>query len=101
MARPYSEKFLISLQHLDSSRLGIKLGKICVKANLPTIYVADAFNVSRMTVYSWFRGKPLRDKNSTRVENFISMVEEGLANGVLPAATLPEAKEFIEANKVV
>jgi len=97
MARPYSEKFLVTLKKLNPNRLGVKLGKICVKANLPTTYVAEAFNVSRMSIHSWFRGQAIRDKNCTRIETFIELVEKGLANGSLPAATLSQAKEYIES----
>jgi hypothetical protein len=48
MARPYSEQFLLALRKADPTRIGVQLGRVCVKANLPTTYVAEAFNVSRM-----------------------------------------------------
>ena len=48
MARPYSEQFIIALSKADPTRVGVQLGKVCVKANLPTTHVAKTFKVSRM-----------------------------------------------------
>ena len=38
MARPYSREYLSALTELDSKRLGVRLAKLCVKANLPAQY---------------------------------------------------------------
>jgi hypothetical protein len=100
MARPYSEQFLISLQKADPTRIGVQLGKICVKANLPTTYVAEAFNVSRMSIHSWFRGQYVREKNYERIAKFIELVNKGLDKGMLPAVTSTDAKHFI-SSKVI
>lgn len=98
MARPYSEEFLLNLKDLNPKRLGVQLAKLCVKANLPAQYVAEVFGVSRMTIHSWFRGKAIRDKNCTRIENFMVLVREGLHDGQLPTVTLLEAKKYLELN---
>ena len=82
----------------DSKRLGVRLAKLCVKANLPAQYVAEVFKVSRMTIHSWFRGKAIRDKNCTRIDNFMVLVREGLHDGQLPAVTLLDAKKYLESN---
>ena len=100
MARPYSEQFLINLQKADPTRIGVQLGKVCVKANLPTTYVAEAFNVSRMSIHSWFRGQYVREKNYERITKFIELVNKGLDKGILPAVTSTDAKDFI-SSKVV
>jgi hypothetical protein len=97
MARPYSEEFLLALKELNPKRLGVQLAKLCVKANLPAQYVAEIFDVSRMTIHSWFRGKAIRDKNCTRIENFMVLVREGLHDGQLPAVTLLDAKKYLES----
>lgn len=97
MSRAYSEQFLISLaQSQEAERIGVKLAKVCVKANLPALYVAEMLGVSRMTVYSWFRGKPLRDKNQQRVNTLVKIVDNDLAEGRLPAMTHQAAKVYIE-----
>ena len=98
MARPYSKEYLIALTDLNSKRLGVRLAKLCVKANLPAQYVAEVFGVSRMTIHSWFRGKAIRDKNCTRIENFMVLVREGLHEGDLPVGTLLDAKKYLEYN---
>ena len=49
-----------------------------------------------MTVYSWFRGKPIRDKNRKLVEVFTDLVESDTAKGMLPARNTLEAKAYIE-----
>jgi hypothetical protein len=67
-----------------------------VKANLPAKYVAVALDVTRMTVFSWFRGKPIRHKNLLKVETFTDLVESDTAKGMLPARTTAAAKTYIE-----
>ena len=100
MARPYSEQFLLSLRKADPTRIGVQLGRVCVKANLPTTYVAEAFNVSRMSIHSWFRGQYVREKNYERITKFIELVNKGLDKGVLPAMSSTDAKNFIESKVI-
>ena len=49
-----------------------------------------------MTVHSWFRGKPIRDKNRRLVAVFTDLVEKDLDEGILPAKTTAQAKAYIE-----
>jgi hypothetical protein len=78
----------------------VQLGRVCVKANLPTTYVAEAFNVSRMSIHSWFRGQYVREKNYERITKFIELVNKGLDKGVLPAMSSTDAKNFIESKVI-
>jgi len=96
MARPYSERFLLDLNKADPTRIGVQLGKVCVKANLPTSYVAKAFDVSRMSIHSWFRGQYVREKNYEKIIKFIDLVKADLDIGMLPAMSLVDAKKFID-----
>jgi hypothetical protein len=96
MVAVYSEQFLLKLARTTSSQLGIRLGKVCVDANLPPLQVAKALNVSRWSVYRWFRGADIKAKDRDSIASFISMVEGGLANGVLPALTLSDAKRYLK-----
>ena len=100
MARPYSEKYLLSIDKLDPTRAGVQLGKLCVQANLPITYIAKAFNVSRMSIHSWFRGQYVREKNYEKIAKFIELVKLDLDNGRLPAMSLNEAKNFIDAKVI-
>lgn len=74
----------------------VRLAKICVKANLPTSYVAKALNVSRLTVFNWFRGTQIRKKHYPIIEAFMKLVKEDLDSGVLPAENQRKAKHYIE-----
>ena len=96
MPRTYSEKFLIAMHKGNPRRIGVTLAKSCVKANLPAKYVAVALKVSRMSLYSWFRGRPIREKNEHIVEVFIDLVEKDMRDGILPARNILAAKKYIE-----
>lgn len=96
MARSYSEAFLIDLAKKDPDRLGIKLAKLCVKANMPAQFVAVALETSPTTVYGWFRGRGIRENRFRTVEVFIEFLEADLASGRLPVKSLKDAKSYIE-----
>lgn len=97
MPRSYSPKFLLELAAADPSRLGVRLARLCVDANIPAAYVATALECSRMTVYSWFRGTGVSESKSKIVEVFIDMVKKDMADGVLPAKNTKDAKRYIES----
>jgi hypothetical protein len=96
MPRTYSEPFLIELYKANPNKTGTALALACVKANIPTKYVAEALEVSRMTVFSWFRGKPIRHKNMLKVEVLTDLIESDTAKGILPAKNTAAAKTYIE-----
>ena len=96
MPRTYSQEFINQVKQQDPNESGIALAQACVGANLPAKYVAVALKVTRMTVYSWFRGKPIRDKNRKLVEVFTDLVESDTAKGMVPARNTLEAKAYIE-----
>jgi hypothetical protein len=97
MSRPYSDGFLIALAKANPNRAGTALAQACVNAKLPTKYVAWAIEVSRMTVFSWFRGKPIRHKNLLKVETLTDLIESDTAKGVLPAKNVAAAIKYLEA----
>jgi hypothetical protein len=95
VARSYSESFLIDLNKNTSTGLGVALAKVCVAANLPASYVSEALDVSRMTVYSWFRGRGIREEYHIRVEAFMNLVKQDMEVGRLPAENMKAAREYI------
>ncbi len=97
MARVYSEQLMLRLHRLDPERIGVQLAKKCVDYNLPSLYVASVLGVSRMSLHSWFNGKPLRDKNHQKVKKFMAILDEGKQAGVLPAQTLKAAKIYLDS----
>lgn len=97
MARPYSAEFLTGLYaRVDDDNLGIRLAKTCVKANLPSALVAKALGVSRASVHAWFRGQHIQPRRYKLVEAFMRLVNKDMETGVLPAANLKMAKQYIE-----
>ena len=106
MPKKYSPRFLVELNNLDEEKLGVRLAKACVNADLPITDVAKVFGVSRMTIHSWFRGSPIRDKNETKIKQFLAAFDEAwqaqLENHTeeLPISEMKKAKSFLEANIV-
>ena len=96
MPRPYSTEFVMKLNKADPSRLGVKLGKLCVEANLPASYVAVALESSRMAVHGWFRGKDIRKSKHGLIEVFMDLVRRDMDQGRLPAKNYIDAKSYIE-----
>jgi len=106
MPKKYSQEFLLDLNKFDADRIGVQLAKACVNADLPIIEVAKVFEVSRMTIHSWFRGGPVRDKNTQKIKAFLVALndvwEEQFANQTeeLPLAHPKLAKEFLETKVI-
>ena len=57
MSKGYSTLTVQEIENANQNLLGVKLGKICIKKDIPVADVAEFFSVSRVTVYAWFRGK--------------------------------------------
>jgi hypothetical protein len=96
MPRTYSQQFIEGLENANPQRAGIALAQACVKGNLPAKYVAYALEVTRMTVFSWFRGAHVRHKNLMKIEAITDLIESDTAKGILPAKNTAEAKAYLE-----
>ena len=96
MSRCYSDDLIKEVNKSDPNKAGTALALACINGNLPAIYVSVALRVTRMSIHSWFRGKPIRDKNRKLVEVFTDLVESDTAKGMLPAKNTQEAKTYIE-----
>ena len=96
MPRTYSKQFIEGLDQANPNRAGIALANACVKGNLPAKYVAYALEVTRMTVYSWFRGGHIRHKNMLKLEAITNLIESDTAKGILPATSNAHAKAYLE-----
>jgi hypothetical protein len=96
MPRTYSKELIKLVKNSNPNKTGIALASACINANLPAKYVAVVLNVTRMTLYSWFRGKPIREKNRLVAEVFTDLVESDTAKGLLPAKNTAEAKAYLE-----
>lgn len=82
----YSTTFVNEVKEADKSKLGVLFGIACIKKDIPVTDVASFFEVSRMTVYSWFRGKTnVPQKHKEKMQKLVdklSQLYEGL--GQLP-----------------
>ena len=73
MAKGYSSLTIQEIQQANPTLLGVKLAKICVDRNIPVSDVAEFFGVSRVTVYSWFRGKAVvSGKHADKMQKLIA-----------------------------
>ena len=98
MARTFGDKFLLELNTVEHDTLGTKLAKVCIAANIPASYVAVALEVSKLTIYRWYRKRSLvRFAKRKSVEIFTAVIEEDLKNGRLPATTTKDARSYIES----
>jgi DNA invertase Pin-like site-specific DNA recombinase len=100
MARPYSSDFLTTLNTLNPDNLGVQLAKLCVKANLPTLYIARKLGVSRYTIHSWFRGQYIRKINKVKVESFMQELDKGFNENKLPVSGLSYAKQYLDSIEI-
>jgi hypothetical protein len=97
MSRSYGEKFLRQLadNQNDDQNLGIDLAKLCVKANLPMVYVGKALDVTKLTIFHWFRGREISPLNRPKVHAFMALVGRDIEAGVLPSPDMKSAKAYI------
>lgn len=56
MSYGYSIKLVRANELADGYSLGVRLGKMCIKHDIPVSKVANDLGVSRQTVYNWFCG---------------------------------------------
>jgi len=72
MPTGYSLFTVEAIQNADERLLGVQLGKICVKNDIPVKDVSEFFNVSRVTVYNWFKGTVIvSGKHADRMKKLI------------------------------
>lgn len=73
MAYGYSQGLIERNRQANDTRLGVRLGRVCIEKQVPVTVVANEFKVTRQTVYNWFSGvsspaEPLH----TRITNYIA-----------------------------
>lgn len=57
MSRGYTTKFVKAVNEADQTKVGVQLGQLCIKNDIPVAHVAEFLGVTRMTVYHWFKGE--------------------------------------------
>ena len=60
----------------DKRKLGVRLGKLCIKHDVPVAVVAKRLGVSRATIYNWFCGVSAPQQSTVGlVELYIASLE--------------------------
>lgn len=69
MSYGYSARLIELNKRADKRLLGVRLGRVCIKHNVPVADVASQLGVSRQTIYNWFTGA------SNPQQTFVDAVE--------------------------
>ena len=73
MAKGYSTLTVQEIRDANPNLLGVKLGRLCVERDIPVRDIAEHFGVSRVTIYTWFRGKAVvSGKYADKVQKLIA-----------------------------
>lgn len=56
MSYGYSQSLAYANKKASAKSLGVALGRLCIAQGISVSAVANAFGVSRMTIYNWFKG---------------------------------------------
>jgi len=70
--RGYSFALHLANLNADPRFIGVRLGRYCIKNNIPVVRVAEQFGVSRMTIYQWFTGQTQpRSSKVEKIEKYL------------------------------
>lgn len=73
----YTQIVITKNKEADDSKIGVRLGRVCIEKNVPAQVVANYFGVSRAAVYGWFSGeKEPRGRRMEEIEGFIANLSE-------------------------
>lgn len=73
----YHTGFVRAVQSADLSSVGVQLGRICTKRNIPVMDVAEYLGVSRQAVYQWFTGKAKpHPRTAERIRELVKRLKE-------------------------
>jgi DNA-binding transcriptional regulator YiaG len=64
----------------DKRKLGVRLGRACIKHDVPVTVVAQRMGVTRATVYNWFCGVSAPQASAVSlIESYIASLESSAA----------------------
>ena len=74
--RGYSSRLIQANKDAAEDHPGVMLGRLCIAQEIPVSDVAEFFNVSRMTIYKWFKGKEQpRKKHLEKIDEIIAKLK--------------------------
>lgn len=75
-SRGYSARIIRANKEADADRPGVMLGRMCIAQEIPVSDVAQFFDVSRMTIYKWFKGvEQPRKKQIEKIEDVLKKLK--------------------------
>lgn len=76
MSYGYTLNLVLLNKSADARSLGVKLGRTCIKHNMPVTEIAERLGVSRQTVYNWFSGETIPNaETSSKIKKLITRLE--------------------------
>jgi DNA-binding transcriptional regulator YiaG len=80
MSRGYSLRLRDLNAKADKRKLGVRLGRLCIKQDVPVAVVARTMGVTRTTVYNWFCGASApQPALASAIETYIAKLENAAA----------------------
>jgi|TARA_R110000764_G_scaffold140702_2_gene228788 DNA-binding XRE family transcriptional regulator len=77
MSYGYSLKLIELNKASDKELLGVYLGAVCIKNDVPVAEVAQKLKVSRQAVYNWFTGVSNPNvQTAIKIEKLIDKLEQ-------------------------
>lgn len=77
MSYGYSLKLIELNKASDKKLLGVYLGAVCIKNDVPVAEVAQKLKVSRQAVYNWFTGVSNPNvQTAIKIEKLIDKLEQ-------------------------
>lgn len=93
----YSKKVYKAVSKADMNKLGVRLGAVCIDAEIPVQVVAKWTGTTRQGVYYWFFGQTeVAEEKRPRVEQIIRTLLRAIKDEKLPAKTLAQAMEVVK-----
>lgn len=72
-------------------------GAAIFNAALPVKVIADIIGVKRQTVYGWIKGgKDISYSHGIACDTITTIINKGIAQGILPALNSKTAKEWLQ-----
>lgn len=76
MSHGYSLRIRDLNARADKRKLGVRLGRLCIRKDVPVSVVARRMGVTRATVYNWFCGASAPQANlASEIEQYIADLE--------------------------
>ena len=69
MSLGYTQRIDSLNKNADDTLLGVRLGRVCIDKNIPVSRIASQLGVTRQTVYNWYVGTHVPNKELTPLIN--------------------------------